>query len=124
MNELADKKTLVLGASLKPERYSNLAIRSLCKNGYSTLAIGLREGEVACSKISTKKEDYKDIHTITMYLGEDNQAPYEEYILQLAPKRVIFNPGAENPSFAQKCRDQDIETINACTLVMLNTGQF
>lgn len=117
-------KTLVIGASVKPERYSNKAIHHLRKKGFETLALGLREGKVADVSITKDQIPYDDIHTITVYVGADRLGPSEDYLLSLKPKRIIFNPGAENPEFAQKAKEAGIEVVNACTLVMLSTEQY
>ena len=118
------KKTLVLGASLKPVRYSNLAIRRLVGQGHPVVAIGRRAGEVEGVGILTGMPDLKDIDTVTVYLNEDNQKPFQEYILQLKPKRIIFNPGAENPQLRKLAAASGIEAVEACTLVMLSVGSF
>lgn len=118
------RSTLVFGASMKPERYSNKVMRMLKDQGYSTIAIGGREDEFEGIKILTGQPPLKGIDTITMYMGEDRQAEHEDYILSLAPKRIIFNPGAENISLARKASDLGIEVLEACTLVMLRTGQY
>lgn len=117
-------KTLVIGASLKPERYSNKAINHLRIKGYETLALGLREGQVADVDITKEQVPYDDVHTITVYVGADRLGPSEDYLLSLKPKRIIFNPGAENPAFAQKAKEAGIEIVLACTLVMLSTDQY
>jgi predicted CoA-binding protein len=116
--------TLVMGASLKPYRYSYRAIQSLKNNGYGVEAIGLREGEVHGVQIQTGLPALQEIHTVTLYLGEENQKPVEEYILSLKPQRVIFNPGAENPGLEKKLRSANVEALRACTLVMLATGVY
>ena len=113
-----------MGASLKPYRYSYRAIQSLANNGFGVKAVGLRTGEVHGVSIEKGSPQYEDIHTVTLYLGEKNQLPYEEYILSLRPSRVIFNPGAENPEFEKKLRAIGIESLRACTLVMLATGVY
>jgi len=118
------KRTMVLGASLKEERYSNKAIHALREKEHEVIAIGLRTGTVGDVEIESDKFPYKLIDTITMYLGEARQEEYEEYILSLKPKRIIFNPGAENPVLSAKAKRNGIETLNACTLVMLSTGQY
>ena len=118
------KKTLVLGGSLKPERFSNMAIRRLTQYGHPVVSIGLRSGQVNGIEIETGFPDYKGIHTVTVYLGAENQTPYLEYVPRLKPKRVIFNPGTENEMFANLCRKQDIEVVEHCTLVMLDSGEF
>ncbi len=118
------KKTLVLGASLKEVRYSNKAIKKLKEKDHEVIALGLREGMVEDVKINREKYPYKHIDTVTLYLGEKNQKEYEDYIIALNPKRIIFNPGAENPVLMSRAAKKGIETINACTLVMLSTGQY
>lgn len=118
------KKTLVLGASLKPTRYSNLAINRLVSHGHEVAAVGLRKGVVAGVDISTEKEPFENIHTVTLYLNPQRQAAYYDYLLSLKPKRVIFNPGTENPEFYQMLREQQIEVAVACTLVLLSTNQY
>ena len=119
-----DDKTLVMGASLKPERYSNIAIERLRRNGYKTIAVGLRKGLVRDVEITNEQIAFEDIHTITVYVGADRLKTSEDYILSLNPKRLIFNPGAENPEFAAKAKEQGIKVVHACTLVMLSTGQY
>ncbi|WP_417444409.1 CoA-binding protein [Joostella sp.] len=117
-------KALVMGASLKPSRYSNIAINRLVSAGEEVVAFGLRTGEVAGVKIDTELLKYKDVDTVTLYLNPKNQEPYYDYILGLNPKRVIFNPGTENPYFYAQLRDKNIEAEVACTLVLLSTGQY
>jgi len=119
-----NKFTLVIGASLKGHRYSNQAINLLRNYDIQTAGIGLRSGMVSDVELSTEKEMYKYVHTVTLYLNAKNQAPYQDYILSLKPKRVIFNPGAENRAFAKVLEENGIQTLEACTLVMLRTNQF
>jgi len=118
------KKTLVFGASLKPYRYSNLAIHRLVESGVETLAFGLKEGEVSGVKISNSLYKISDIHTITLYINPKRQEEYYEVIVTLAPKRVIFNPGTENSYFYKILKNNNIEVDVACTLVLLGTGQY
>lgn len=118
------KKTLVIGASLKPERYSNMAIKLLQNYNHEVVAYGLREGEVNGIKISKEKENFSNIHTITMYVNPERQKELYNYILSLKPKRIIFNPGTENDNLKQLAQLQNIETIEHCTLVMLRNGIF
>ncbi len=118
------KTTLVVGASTKPERYSNKAIRLLTKYGHPVVAVGLREGEVAGITISKDFPADTTIDTVTLYLGPARQEPVIEKILSLKPKRIIFNPGTENSAFRQQAEAMNIETVENCTLVMLNTGIF
>jgi len=118
------KKTLVIGASENPERYSNKAIRALVHHHYDVVAIGLRTGEVAGISFSSEKKAFKDIDTVTMYVGPQNQPEYYSYIQGLKPRRVIFNPGTENPEFIAHLEKTGIQTELACTLVLLATGQY
>ena len=118
------KKTLLLGASGNPSRYSFLALNSLRKHGHPVVAIGKTSSKVADVDVVTEKKDLPDIDTVTVYLNPVNQKEYYDYILSLHPKRVIFNPGAENHELADLARSKGIEPVEACTLVLLSTGQF
>ncbi|MBE7640323.1 CoA-binding protein [Salegentibacter sp. BLCTC] len=117
-------KTLVLGASLNSARYSNIAIKRLVKYNQPAVALGLRKGEVEGVKIETEKIMFRDIDTVTLYLGPPRQKEYYDYIVSLQPNRVIFNPGTENPEFYDILRDNNIEFEVACTLIMLGTNQY
>jgi predicted CoA-binding protein len=117
-------KTLVIGASENPARYSNLAIRRLQEHGHEVVALGLREGDVNGVKIEKVQRTFEGIHTITLYLNPGRQRELYDYILSLNPKRIIFNPGAENPELEKKAQAKGIETEEACTLVMLSIGNF
>lgn len=116
--------TLVLGASPKPERYANMAVRRLVEHGHPVLAVGRREGAIGDVPIRTDIPSGKRIHTVTIYLNENNQAGWEARLLALHPERIIFNPGAENPRLAKAAADAGVEVVEACTLVMLGTGQY
>lgn len=118
------KKTLVLGASENPSRYSYMAINKLLVYKHPIVAIGKRSGDVAGIPITTDRPEMDDIDTITLYLNPGNQKEYYDYILSLNPKRVIFNPGTENDELEDLLRAKDIEAKEACTLVMLGTGQY
>jgi predicted CoA-binding protein len=118
------KKTLVLGGSIKPERYANKAINKLRNYGYPVVSIGIRSGTVADVEIETGFPDYKDIHTVTLYIGSKNQSPFYDYLIGLNPKRIIFNPGTESPELEALARNKGIETIEHCTLIMLSEGSF
>jgi hypothetical protein len=118
------KKTLVLGASLKADRYSNFAIHKLVNYDHEVVAVGLKKGEVAGIKIKTDINDVDNIDTITLYLNPTRQQPYYDDIIQLNPRRVIFNPGTENPELYQKLKAANIEIEIACTLVLLSTNQY
>ena len=119
-----DKKTLVIGASTNPERYSNIAINRLVKYGHTVVALGLKKGIVAGIDITNEKEAFENINTVTMYLNPKRQEEYYEYILSLKPERVIFNPGTENPEFYKILRKNQIGMEEACTLVLLGTNQY
>lgn len=118
------KKTLVIGASENPERYSNKAIHALINHGHEVVAIGLRPGTVAGVPFNAEKKAFRDIDTVTLYVGPQNQPEYYDYVIGLKPNRVIFNPGTENPEFIEKLKAAGIYPEVACTLVLLATGQF
>ena len=117
-------KTLVLGASLKTNRYSNLAVHRLRANNIQTEAFGLKEGNIGDTQIKTNFDDFQNIHTVTLYVGASRQPDYYGEILKLNPKRVIFNPGTENSEFYKILKDNAIEVEVACTLVLLSTNQY
>lgn len=117
-------KTLVLGASENPNRYSNMAIKSLRAHGHPVLAIGKRKGRVADVEIQDQPVDDDSVQTVTLYLNAGLQKEYYDYILKLRPQRIIFNPGAENDEWVKTLQSIGIQCIEACTLVMLNTGQY
>lgn len=118
------KKTLVVGASLKPNKYSNIAIHKLRNSDYETVAFGLKHGSVVDVEIDTELIDYKNIHTVTLYVNPSLQKEYYNYIIGLKPKRVIFNPGTENPEFFTFLKENNIDFEVACTLVLLSTNQY
>jgi len=118
------KKTLVIGGSIKPERYANKAIKKLHRYGHSVVSIGLKSGEVEDVKIEIGFPDFEEIHTVTLYIGPNNQPQYYDYVMGLSPKRIIFNPGTENPEFEELAKKNGIETIEHCTLIMLGEGSF
>ncbi|GAB3948565.1 CoA-binding protein [Spirosoma harenae] len=118
------KKTAIIGASEKPGRYANLAAYRLLRHGHDIELIGLKEGEIEGHPIRTGHPVLENIDTVTMYVGPQNQPPLYDYIKSLKPRRVIFNPGTENPEFEQQLRADGIEPIEACTLVMLSIGTY
>ncbi len=119
-----NKKTLVLGASDNSSRYSYLAIQRLRTKGHDVIGIGKHTGIVEDVTIETEKQPIEDLHTVTVYLNPVNQKEYYDYILSLKPKRIIFNPGAENEELKQLALQNNIQPMEACTLVMLSTGQY
>lgn len=118
------KKTLVIGASDKPYRYSNLALKSLKKNDHQAVGIGRKEFKIEGFQVYDKQTLLKSIDTVTVYLNPRNQEEYISYILELNPNRVIFNPGAENKDFQHLLERNNIKCLNACTLILLQTGQY
>ena|SRR6185312_7460475 len=117
-------KTLVLGASENPNRYSNKAMLRLLDKGHKIVAIGKQKGAVAGVPIVTEQQPMDDIDTVTLYLNPLNQKAYYDYILSLKPRRIIFNPGTENDELERKAASIGIDVLEACTLVMLGTGQY
>jgi len=118
------KTTLVLGASANPSRYSHMAISSLRKHGHPVVAIGKRPGEVAGVALETTTRGLEDLDTVTLYLNPAHQQQYYQFILDQKPKRIIFNPGAENEELSELAASAGILPVNACTLVLLSTGQY
>jgi len=121
---MKNKKTLVLGATTKSNKYAYIAITKLVEKGHSVIAIGQNTGEVEGVTIRTKMIPLKNIDTVTLYLNPMRQKEYYNYIIESKPKRVIFNPGTENPEFYQLLQSNGIKVEIACTLVMLATNQY
>jgi predicted CoA-binding protein len=119
------KKTLVLGASPNPVRYAYVAVQRLkAQGGHEVVPLGVRNGEIAGISIQHGKPELEDIHTVTLYINPFRQEEYYDYILDLKPKRMIFNPGSENPAFMWRAKLEGVEVVEGCTLVMLATGQY
>ncbi len=118
------KKTLIIGATTNPQRYAYLAAHRLTKAGHNIINVGIKKGEVAGVQIIDFDEIQKNIHTITLYLSPANQKNYYDYILSTKPKRIIFNPGTENQELKNLAEENQIETLEACTLVLLSTNQY
>jgi hypothetical protein len=121
---MALRTTLVLGASPEPSRYAHIAVRRLVAAGHPVIAVGKRPGVIDGTVILQDLSTDALVDTVTLYLNPQHQQDWMERVLALRPRRIIFNPGAENPAFAAKARAQGIEVDNACTLVMLATGQY
>lgn len=119
-----NKKTLVLGASENPERYSHKAVVKLNNYGHDVIAIGKSTGLINKTPIITQQPKIENLDTVTLYLSPTNQTELYDYVIQLKPKRVIFNPGTENLDFSKKLQEHNIEIVNGCTLVMLSTNQY
>lgn len=118
------KKTMIIGASEHSNRYSYIAANRLVAHGHPIVPIGLHSGRVAGTNIITDHPVVDDIDTVTMYINPMRQPPFYDYLLSLKPKRVIFNPGTENDELEELLKQHGIQPIEACTLVMLSTGQF
>lgn len=120
------KKTAILGASNNPYRYAFRAAEMLQEYGHEIVPVGIKRGEVGGEEILDIRKEPKieEVDTVTMYIGAARQKEWHAYILNLNPKRIIFNPGAENPELEQLAQQKGIATLNACTLVMLTIGQY
>jgi len=120
------KKTVIVGATPNPARFAYRAAHMLSRHGHPIVPLSIKKGEVADVPMLDLKERpaISEVDTITMYLGPQNQGEWIDYLLDLAPQRIVFNPGTENPAFMTKARDQGIEVVEGCTLVMLQTGTY
>ncbi len=124
MNQIG-KNTVVIGASPRPYRYSHTAVRELQRFGHPVTAIGLREDQIGNIPILTGFPDVEKVHTVTLYVGPKKQPQYYDYILkQLAPRRIIMNPGAENNELLAMAEEKNIEVVENCTLMMLAHGMY
>lgn len=121
---MSNKPTLVFGASTNPERYSNKAIHRLLAKNHTVYGFSNKAGNVGDVDITTEQKLFTPLHTITLYMNANRQIPFHDYILSLHPQRIIFNPGAENDILELLAAEQGIETIQACTLVMLGSGLY
>jgi predicted CoA-binding protein len=117
-------KTLVIGASDNPARYSNMAIRQLRRNGFEVVAIGRKKTRVEDVPVEKETKQRDDIDTITLYINPTHQEEYYDYFLSLNPRRIIFNPGTENDELERLASEKGIQCDEACTLVLLSTGQY
>ncbi len=118
------KRTLVFGASLKADRYSNMLVRKLLDKNHEVFAYGFEEGAIENVKIDTAMKPYKEIHTVTLYLSPRRQKAYYKYLIDLNPERIIFNPGTENPEFYKQLRESQIEFEESCSLVLLSINEY
>ena len=109
---------------MKAHRFSYKAVQKLAANNYEVVAYALKEGEISGVQVDTELLPYKDIHTVTLYLNSSLQADFYDYIISLQPKRVIFNPGTENPKFYKILTENNIAHEVACTLVLLASNQY
>lgn len=121
---MKNKRTLVVGASLKPERYSYKVMQLLSNKKIEAVAYGLKPGKVADVVIDTDLKKYSNIDTVTLYVNPNRQVEFYDYIISLNPKRVIFNPGTENAELQELLSKNNITYEEACSLVLLSTGQY
>lgn len=121
---MESKKTMVIGASENPQRYSYLATEKLKLFGHEVVAIANKKGIINGTPIITERPLLTDIDTVTLYINPALQKAYYDYIISLQPKRIIFNPGTENEELYDLVKAHHIQAIEACTLVMLSTGQY
>ncbi len=118
------KKTLIIGASNNPDRYAYKAAERLLAHGHEIELLGIRPDVIFGKTIDTERKQYENLDTVTLYVGPQRQPEYYDYIISLKPKRVLFNPGTENEAFQTLLQKNGIEVEEACTLVLLGTGQY
>lgn len=118
------KRTIVLGAVAFPSRYAFKAVHALVEKGHEVLPLGIRDGSIADIEIIKERPKLEEIDTVTVYLNQRNQETWYDYLLELNPRRVIFNPGAENGELRDLLNQNNIETVEDCTLVMLAVGRY
>lgn len=119
-----NKSTVVIGASNNPERYAYKATKLLSEHDHTVYPVGLREGKINGIDIITQKQVFENVDTVTLYVGPANQPAWYDYILSLNPKRIIFNPGTENPELVKLASEKNIECTEACTLVLLTINNY
>lgn len=119
-------KTVIVGATPNPSRYAFIAAEMLTEYGHEIVPVGIKKGELSGKPILDirQKPHIEDVDTITLYIGKRHQPEWYAYLLSLKPKRIIFNPGTENLAFQKLARENSIEPLEACTLVMLRTNQY
>lgn len=119
-------KTVIIGATPNPARYAFLAARMLTSYNHEIVPVGIKDGAVLGKEILDifEKPKINDVHTVTLYIGPQRQPEHYDYILGLRPKRIIFNPGTENSEFEKMAEEQGVQALQACTLVMLRSGQY
>jgi len=120
------KKTVIIGATTNQSRYAYLAAATLHDHAIEFVPVGIKKGEVFGKQILDLRSqpEISGVDTITLYINPSNQIEWYDYILKLNPKRVVFNPGTENPELEKLLKEKNIEALEACTLVLLRTGQY
>jgi hypothetical protein len=115
----------VVGASPNEERYSNKAVRLLKEQGHTAIPVAPKHERICGEEVHASLRDVPhDVDTVSMYVAPARQEAIIDAIVDLAPRRVIFNPGAENPGAYERLEDGGVEVVEACTLVLLRTGRF
>lgn len=122
--EKQGKKVLLIGASLKPFRYSHIAVKMLASYNHEVWPLGREKGEIAGQEVKTTLPDWDKLDTVTIYLNYENQKDYYESVFDYHPERIIFNPGTENPEFKKLAENKGVKVIENCTLEMLEAGIF
>ena len=118
------KTTLILGATTNPDRYAYLAAERLTRHGHDIIPVGIKQGRVQGKEILNGQPDVPEVDTVTLYVGPQHQPAYYDWLLRVAPKRIIFNPGTENTELMRLARQHNIEVVAGCTLVMLAAGNY
>lgn len=118
--------TVLLGATESQEKYAYLAAQRLHETGHAFVPVGIHPGTVFGHEILNLRQRpaIPEVDTVTLYINPTNQREWYDYILSLKPKRIIFNPGTENPELIQLAAENQIQSEQACTLVLLGTGQY
>jgi uncharacterized protein len=121
-----NKKTVIIGASTNPSRYAYIAAEMLTRYKHDIIPVGIKKGEVMGAQILdiNQRPRVDEADTVTLYIGPQHQPEHYDYLLSLKPKRFIFNPGTENLEFEKLVEESGAEAVQACTLVMLRTGQY
>ncbi len=121
---MQNKNVAILGASDDKDRYSYMAFRLLKDHGYLPVPIHPSLGEIEGEKVFKSLSEAPSADTLTLYVNPKISSQMMADIIKFGAKRVIFNPGTENPELREKLHQNGVEVLEACTLVMLKTGQF
>ncbi|MBA7542761.1 hypothetical protein ES705_35085 [subsurface metagenome] len=117
-------KVVVIGASLHPLRYSYQAVKNLLERGYDVVPVGIRNGQIGNAVINTERAPIEDVDIILLYISKEKQIEYYDYILQLKPGVLLFNPGTENPELDKICSEHGIEVIYDCALILIESDEL
>lgn len=125
MNQTHKERVVILGASDKPERYSHRAMKMLREHGHEIVLVHPRLAEIEGQPVLNDLADIRGaVDTVTMYVGPEASNAVAGELIALRPRRVIFNPGSENPALQARLVDAGVQVEEACTLVLLSTGQY